>query len=95
MDLIIVDCAGMPYSEAGRDPVKLILHILRNPDGWSDVAVRWARTEGASIIEQQAKKIETLEAECFHLAAKQCLNPMADQRGHFYCGDSGKMHKKP
>lgn len=28
-----------------------ILHILRNPYGWSESDVRWARLEGAKLIE--------------------------------------------
>jgi len=40
-----------------------ILHIIRNPYGWSEEEVRQARIAAADLIEQQAKRISQLENE--------------------------------
>ena len=37
-----------------------ILHIIRNPWGWSEEKVRQARIAAADLIEQQAKSIAEL-----------------------------------
>lgn len=37
-----------------------VLHIIRNPWGWSEDEVRAARLAAADLIEQQAKEIEAL-----------------------------------
>lgn len=39
----------------------LILHIIRNPWGWSEDEVRAARLAAADLIEDQAKRIAELE----------------------------------
>jgi hypothetical protein len=38
-----------PADEVARE--RILLHVLRNPWGWSDDAVRWCRNRAADLLE--------------------------------------------
>jgi hypothetical protein len=57
-----------------------ILHIIRNPRGWSEEEVRQARIAAADLIEQQAAELERLNLSFAQNEQKlsQCHTLMAE-----------------
>lgn len=62
------------------------------PNGFADASPRHneAMKRAAEALQSQAADIARLEAECFRLAASQCINPGAHglrmgEGGHIYC----------
>jgi len=65
-----------------------ILHIIRNPWGWSEEEARQARIAAADLIEQQAKRIAELEAAV--LAERETCAAVCDANAAKWRKEAGR-----
>lgn len=45
-------------------------------------------------VRELITQLKAVQAECFHLAAGQCLSPAGDEWGHFYCVQMRKLEQE-